>query len=91
MNFFKRDLDTMMKTIEVLQKRSRKPLTEEEQELIDKCNQIYERAMEDHRKGLAIKNAYRQKRREEDPTFSQGAAYKKRYAELHPEETESPQ
>ncbi len=91
MNFFKRDLDTMMKTIEVLQKRSRKPLTEEEQELIDKCNQIYERAMTDYRKGLEYRKEYRKKKIEADPLYSRSKAYKDRYAELHPEETESPQ
>jgi hypothetical protein len=91
MNFFKRDLDTMMKTIEVLQKRSRKPLTEEEQELIDKCDQIYERAMEDYRKDLERKNNYRRKRKETEPTFGLSNEKKKRYLETHPEVTESPQ
>lgn len=91
MNFFKRDLDTMMKTIDVLSKRGKKPLSAEESELIERCNQIYERAMEDYRKDLERKNNYRRKRKEKEPTFGLSNEKKKRYLETHPEETESPQ
>lgn len=91
MNFFKRDLDTMMKTIDVLSKRGKKPLSAEENELVERCNQIYERAMEDYRKDLERKNNYRRKRKETEPTFGLSNEKKKRYLETHPEETESPQ
>lgn len=91
MNFFKRDLDTMMETIRLLSKRGKRPLNDEEQAMIDKCNEIYERAMVDHQKSIEIRRKYRQEKTKTDPLYSRSRAAKEQYMKNHPEkENESP-
>ena len=85
MNFYKRDLDTMMEAIHVLSLRGRKPLSDYEKGLIDKCEQIYERAMIDHEKKNAYMNKYKVKKREEDPTFARSQKERERNEKKDPE------
>lgn len=66
MNFFKADLDTLMDTIRLLSKRGNKPLTEHESEMIAKSNEIYNKAMERHKKSIDYRARYKREKYAEE-------------------------
>lgn len=89
MQVSKRDIDKMVQFINYLAKRNDIVLSGHDKQIVKEINEAYDKAMEWHKGQLEYNKSYRKKKLETDPLYTRSKAYKKRYAELHPEANES--
>lgn len=80
MNIMKWQIDTLIETVHNLAGRVGKRLTEEDAQLVAKCDEIYDKCIEDYNKNKEYKNRYRKEKLKEDPMYSRSKAEREKHA-----------